>query len=288
MSDARSEPTAPSPSTLVAAERSRADLRSVAAVSLLAGLCPLIPLPLLDDWAESLVRRRAVRDRLRRGGLQATPGDVEVLAGLERPAAGRGCLKNALLWPLLKLSLYLIRKVFRKVVFVLAVNDAVNAAASLFHDAWLVNTAVDGGVLAPGPDRRLDRDHLRRVRGAMDEAVRGVDARPLERAVRRTFAGSRRLALATARQLGRWARGERRSRGGGAAATEHAVDDLPLEEEERRLGGMVDRLVDAMWLERGYLTALERRFATALAARPATPRRSPPAASPGAPPAVPS
>jgi hypothetical protein len=259
--------------------RSRSALRSAAAVSLLAGLCPLIPLPFVDDWAENLVRRRAVRDRLRAGGFEVTPGDVEVLAGLEADEGDGGCLR-LLLWPVLRLAAYLVRKLFRKVVFVFAVHDAVNAAASLFHDAWLVSVAVGSGALGAAPGRRLDRDRLRRVRRAMDDTVRDVDRRPLERAVRRAFAGSRRVAAAAARRLGRWARGERRatrgSPAGGPEAAQRAVDDLPLEAEEQALGGMVDRMVDALWLEPGYLAALEQRFNAHLADRLAAADDAPP------------
>jgi hypothetical protein len=283
MSDPHPSPGEASAPAAADGRRVRAALRGAAAVSLLAGLCPLIPLPFVDDWAESLVRRRAVRDRLRGGGLQVTPGDVDVLAGLERPAPARGCLRQLFLWPLLKLAVYLVRKVFRKVIFVLAVHDAVNAAASLFHDVWLLTVAVDAGALGAAPGQRLDRDHLRRVRKVMDEVVQDVDRRPLERAVRRSFAGSRRLALAAARHLGRWARGERRAAERDPAVAERAVDDLPLAEEERLLGGMVDRMVDALWLQRGYLTALEQRFAASLAATLSAPRRpAPPAAGNGA------
>lgn len=262
--DARHPAAAPSDPGQTAAALSTpppspARLRSVGLVSMLAGLCPLIPLPFVDDWAEGVVRRRAVRDLLRRRGLDPTPGDVDVLAGLERPSAG-GCLKKMLLWPLFKLVFYVVRKLFRKLLYFLAVNDGVNAASSMFHDAWLLTVALELGWLDAPPGARIDRDRARRLRRAMEAAVAGADDRPLERAIRRAFRGSFRLLSAAARQLGRWARGERRAAGRGEAGMEKAAAGLPMAEADRRLSGLVDRLVDAVQLEGGYLTALETRF----------------------------
>ncbi|HMB53299.1 MAG TPA: hypothetical protein VKU40_08280 [Thermoanaerobaculia bacterium] len=260
MSRDRNPPTA---LTTAAAPPSRARLRSIGLVSLLAGLCPLIPLPFIDDWLESVVRRRAVRDLLRRRGLEPTPGDVEILAGLERPGA-TGCLKKALLWPLFKLFFYLLKKLYRKILYFLAVNDGVNTASSLFHDAWLLAVALDRGALDVPAGERIDRDRAREVRAAMETVVAGADRRPLERAVRRAFRGSFRALSAAARRLGRWGKSERKATGSGEAAQEQAADDLPVADEERRLSGMVDRLVDAVQLESGYLEGLEERFVALL------------------------
>lgn len=240
-------------------------LRGIARMSLLAGLCPLIPLPFLDDWTEALVRRRTVRDLLRQRGLEPTPGDVDVLAGVERQAGGcGGCWKGLLLWPLVKLTLYLVRKLLRKALILLAANDAVNAASRLLHDGWLLRAALARGELDVAPGERIDRDAARRVRRAMEDAVEGVDTRPLERAIRRAAAGSRRHLLAAARHLGRWARGERRNVGRDAGAAQRAADELPVDDETGALSGVLDKLVDALWLERGYLERLERRFTAAL------------------------
>lgn len=267
-----SEPTPPTPppasppappAAPSAAERGeaaeRAALRRAAAVSVVAGLCPLIPFPFVDDWAEGVARRRAVRDLLRDHGIDPTPGDVEVLAGLERRVAG-GCLKRVLLWPLVHLVVYLVRKVVQKVVYVLAVHAGVNAAAALLVDLWLLRSALAAGIFDTPPGQRLDRERARRVRQAMEATVRDGGARPLERIVRRAAAGSRAAVVAAARGLGRWARGERRTVGTGEAGAERAAAELPVDDEERRLSGLVDRLADALWLERGYLAGLEARF----------------------------
>lgn len=261
-------PSPPPPATADAAER--AALRRAAAVSVFAGLCPLIPFPLVDDWAEGVVRRRAVRDLLREHGFDPAPNDVAVLAGLERSGAG-GCLKRILLWPVVGFVVYLVRKVVQKVVYVLAIHAAVNAAAALLVDVWLLRSALVAGVLDVPPGQRMDRERARRVRQAMEATVEGGEARPLERIVRRAATGSRAAIVAAARGLGRWARGERRSAGSGEAGAERAASELPVDEGEGRLSGLVDRLADALWLERGYLAGLTARFHREMAHRQVVP-----------------
>ncbi len=160
-------------------------LRSLAARSLLAGLTPLIPVPWLDDAVERGVRRRTLAALLRERGLDPTPADVDVVAGLER-SGGRGCL-GALLRGAVEASLYLLRKLFRKLVVVLAVHDGADAASRLFHDAYLLRHALSIGALEAGPGGRIDRDAARRVRRAMDATLAATDTSPLRQAVRRAL-----------------------------------------------------------------------------------------------------
>jgi hypothetical protein len=231
-------------------------------VSLLAALCPLIPVPWLDDLAERVVRRRAVADLLRERGVEPTPGDVEVLAGLVRPP--RGCAEWAL-WPLTGVLLYVAKKVFRKVLFVLALGDAVRAASELFHDAYLLAHALDRGWLAAGPGGRIDRDQARWVRWAIESTTAETDPAPVRGAVRRSLAGSGRLLSGEAVRLGGWLASERRQAGaaaggGEAAVEERAADDLPVEGEARRLSGLARTLAGALGVEEAHRRRLEERL----------------------------
>jgi hypothetical protein len=239
-----------------------ARLERLSLVSLLAALCPLIPVPWLDDLAERVVRRRAVTDLLRERGVEPTPGDVEVLAGLVRPP--RGCLEWAL-WPLTGVLLYVAKKVFRKVLFVLALGDAVRAASELFHDAYLLSHALDRGWLAAGPGGRIDREQARWVRWAIESTTAETDPAPVRGAVRRSLAGSGRLLSGEAVRLGGWLAAERRQAGaaaGGdeAAVEERAADDLPVAGEARRLSGLARTLAGALGVEEAYRRRLEERL----------------------------
>jgi hypothetical protein len=245
-----------------------AGLRGLSLVSILAGACQLIPVPFLDDWAEGLVRRRAVADLLREHGVEPTPGDVEVLAGLESRS---GCLRRVLVGSLIRLPLALVKKIFAKVVYVIAIHQAVEAASALLHDTYLLRHGLALGALGRGPDGRVDRESARRLRRAIEETVAGTDTRPLARAIRSALGGSRSAIVAAGVRLAGRASAVRAADGAASGASaERAAEDLPLESEERELKSAVDRLDAAVWLQAPYLAELERRFEAHLTA-PASP-----------------
>lgn len=259
-------PSDPPPAPPVPPAPPGPSLERLSAVSLVAAVCALIPVPWLDDLAERAVRRRAVADLLRERGVDPTPADVAVLAGLERPR--RGCVEW-LLWPLTGVFLYVAKKVLRKVFFLLALGDAVRAASEVFHDTYLLAHALGHGWLVPAAGGRIDRDEARWVRWAMESTTRETDPGPLRGAIRRALAGSGRLLSAEAVRLGSWMAGARR--GGGAAAEERAAEGLPMEGEAARLSGLSGRMAAALGLEEGYRRGLETRLdahlTTAAAAR---------------------
>ena len=225
-----------------------AGFRGVALSALLAGLCPLIPLPLIDQWALTLVRRRAVGDVLRREGLAPTHMQVRILAG-EDPGRG-GCLPGAIVWALAKAFFYIMKKLFRTLVFVLTLHEAVRRTAELFGETYLLRHAA--GVGAAAPALAAGDPGAWRLRAAVAAAVREVDPSPVLRTVRGALAGSWGLLRRGARRLARALRRRRR------AAGEEAV---PVAEEADLLGGVVDRLAVALWLQGDYRRRLEERFA---------------------------
>ena len=223
--------------------------RGIALSSLLAGLCPLIPLPLVDEWALTLVRRRALADVLRGRGVAATAIQVRILAG-EDPGRRRGCLVGVIAWAGVKLVLYTIRKLFRTVFFIFTAHQAVDRTAELFTEAYLLGHAAGLGVAAPA---LAEGDAgARRLRAALAAAAAEVDSGALSRTVRVTLAGSWGLLRRGARRLARALR--RRPRGDGERA-------VPVAEEAGLLGSVVDRLAEELWLQAGYRRRLEERFA---------------------------
>jgi hypothetical protein len=227
-----------------------AGFRGVALSALLAGLCPLIPVPLVDQWALTLVRRNAVSGLLRGHGLAASTFQVRVLAG-ERPGRGGGCLAGVVAWAALKVLFYVLKKLLRTLVFVLMLHEAVRRTAELFTEGYLLrHAALTGGAagaLAAGEAGAW------RLRAAIEAAQREVDPRPALRTVRGALAGSWGLLRRGARRLARSLRRGRR-----AAPAEAAV---PVAEEAALLGGVLDRLTAALWLQSDYRRRLEERFA---------------------------
>ncbi|HLE84551.1 MAG TPA: hypothetical protein VJG13_09445, partial [Thermoanaerobaculia bacterium] len=219
--------------------------RGVTLYSVLAGLCPLIPVPFLDDRALAAVKRTMVRDLARQRGVALSPLQVDYLAGTYRVPRG--------FWEWLgrtavALTVKLAGKLFRKIVFVFAIKEGVDTASRAFHEGYLLHLLFDPAE----PATEAPRDDLAawHARWALAGAVSEIDPRPVNQAIRRAFRGRRGAMRQGARVLGR----SIRSQGAGAAA------ELPAAEEERLLGGVGDRLAAELWQERGYLAELEARF----------------------------
>ena len=244
--------------------------RQVTFYSLLAGLCPLIPVPFLDDRVLAGVRRKMVRELAEEGGLTGARRldrtRVDLLAGTA--GESRGCL-GWVGWLAFTLTVRLLAKLFKKILLFFAVKESVDTASRVFHEGYLLHltfswapawAAAEAG--APGGGG-LDPGRARAVRRTLEATLDDVDPRPLEQTLRRTFRGSRRLLRRGARLLTR--RGAREA-GRQDRGTERA---LPEDEEKRLLARVLDGLVADLWEERGYLAALEQRYRRQLAAAPA-------------------
>lgn len=241
--------------TALAPPAEPAGFRRVVFYSLLTSLCPLIPLPLLDDWARDLLRRRLAGELARERGQPLADGDVKILACGHHPLTLEGCLRGCVVVIFTKVVLKIVKKIFRKILFFLTIKDCVVTFSGTFHEAYLVRHALDLGVVPA--NGALD------VRRAIEAAVREPDHRPIERLARRTFRGSWGLLGRGARQLTRLFKGLRRS---GREDDDLLREELPLDEEERVLGGLVDELTEELGQETGYLRHLEALFEKHLAA----------------------
>ena len=244
----------------------RTPLRRLVADSVLTGLCPLIPIPLLDDYARDLLRKGTVARLAAAAGTPLSDAEAKILAcGYHPPdAAGcaGGCLRAALVRPIVFLFTLVLGKLMRKILFVLTLKDGAVTFSQSFHEAYLVRHALALGAQrqpavvaesgASGPDPRLLE-----VRTAVEAVVQHTDTRPVTRLARSVFAGSGRLAVAAARRMTRVLR--RRRRAGEAEITER------LEREgEVGLSALIDELTRDLEAQGGYLedlkTALEARL----------------------------
>lgn len=218
--------------------------RRVTFYSLLAGLCPLIPVPFLDDRVLASVKRAQIKALAAERGVALSPAQLEYLAGTYRRTMG--CAAR-LAWALRTVTVKLLGKIVRKLLVVLAVKEGVDTASRTFHEGYLLHVLFDpaeAATAAPADDAAAWR-----ARWAMEGAIAELDPRPVNQAVRRLFRGSRGTLRAAAQTL---ARPYRRGEGGSEA--------LPEAEEEQLLGGLGDRLAADLWQERGYLANLEARF----------------------------
>lgn len=196
-------------------------MRIVAAHSALAGLCPLIPVPFVDDLLIGSLRERMLRALFAAHDLQLPRGGAKVLT-TSPPGWLPGAAAAVLLFP--------IKKLVRKLVYVLAVKDCADVAASVFHDGWLVARLL----ARPSGLALTDRNTLERARAAMLRTYADVDPTPL----RRALAG----ALLAARA-------------GAVQAIQRLWQAKPREDEP-----VVEAMRAAAMSQWDYLDALDRKF----------------------------
>ncbi|MEM9556426.1 MAG: hypothetical protein AAGC60_19370 [Acidobacteriota bacterium] len=260
----------------------RDGLRDLVSHSLTAGLCALIPVPFADDWARDLVRRRMARQVLAERGLGADAAALDLLAlGKEPPTArsvARGCVQTVIVWPFRFLYKLLIKKLLRKLIFLLAVKDAVDTFSRTFHEGYLLRHAARLGSLDrttsdDASAQRLSLASARPVRSAMDAVIDSVDPRPVESTARLVLRSSRGVLRGAVRSLHRGLRALGRS---GRRDEERVLREI--ERDVEATGGMVDRLVAGLASNAGYLDALRRMLASRLAGTPPAVQQSAPAA----------
>jgi len=232
-----SEPPPPSP----AAAAIPPWFRAVVWDSLLGGLCPLLPLPFVDDLALAAMRRRMVERIAARWGVTLTPAQVALLAG-----GGRG---SSLLRFTGKALLYPFKEVLRKIFYFLAIKDAADAFSLLFHQGYFLQRALAGGALGRGGP--VDDYRLNWAAAGIHGALQATDTRPIRRLLRGVLRNSGRLFVGTLRWL------TTRLRGPSAVAevAEEAVSRPALGSPEAEQ--LLDRLLLLLWGEQGYLRSLD-------------------------------
>lgn len=225
--------------------------------SLLTSLCPLIPIPFLDDWARDFLRRRLIFELAGGYGQVLDKEQTELLALVERQPLTRGCLRGCLAFTFLKPALYFLlkiaQKVYRKILIFLTIKDCVDTFSQTFHDAYLITHAFETGVL-----RGTDPPYLQ-TRRAIEGVKAVADPRPVENIVRQSLHGSRRLLARAAGRLSTLMRAERRREASGEGDPS-LQDPLLIDEEEQLLQGLVARLSQRLSRQEGYLRGLERHL----------------------------
>lgn len=135
----------------------------VARYSVLCGLCALIPLPWVDEWAERQARRKLYGAV---AAAHAAPLDEPALDVLteDRSSLVLGCLWAVVRWP--------VKKLFRTIIYVLTLKDAVDGVALAAHRAAMLHAAFAAG--------HLPRDAAG-VRAEMDLTLGRVQWSPISR-----------------------------------------------------------------------------------------------------------
>jgi hypothetical protein len=227
--------------------------RRLTLFSVLAGLCPLLPVPFVDDWAVGLIHRKMVRELGESRSLGLNEDEVQLLAG-----------KGERRWPgLLKGTALAVRrgvakivgKLFKTAFYVLLVREGVHRAVETFVEGYLLLYAA-GLPQALRPSVRTE-ESVRAVRAAVVSTMQEADVTPIRKAIGRSFERSFGLLSEAAAKLG-----ARLGRSRSASAAEAGVS---LQEEEEILSGFVDHLAGSLWGDEEYFKSLEQAFEERLA-----------------------
>ena len=153
----------------------------------------LIPLPLVDSIFETVFRRRIPGTIARARRREVAP--------LVRGRLGRAVDGSLSLQGCLKLFLaavgYVLRKIWRKIIYVFTIKDAATALSEYWHRAYLIDHMTRAGHLETGVDTDLAVQVFNRT-------LREADLSPLMGLARQTVANAHHVLriLARARRLG--------------------------------------------------------------------------------------
>jgi hypothetical protein len=134
-----------------------------------AGLSVLIPVPLMDWVFERYFRRRMVAAIARRRGHTLAPA---VLAELHQGTGG-GLLQGCLMLPL-KATVWVLKRVFRKLVYVLTIKDASDQLSYYWQRAFLLAHMLDQGHLHDPATSQRARLAMESVLETSSSPMRGL------------------------------------------------------------------------------------------------------------------
>lgn len=148
--------------------------------SVLVGLTPLIPIPLLDDAVKGYIERRLVSELARKYGLYLDKQTIATLAGDPDESFLKTLALGVVTFPF--------KLIFRKLFVVLEVKRASDEASLTFHRGHLVARALRARIVQP-----LGPKSAKEVRAAIDGSLDASALSPMRAAILAVFEGSRDL-----------------------------------------------------------------------------------------------
>ena len=124
-----------------------------------AGLSILLPIPFVDTWLEEYFRRRMPRDIARRRGRVLSRA---ALREVNRTGGGDGFLRGCLLWPVEQI-IYLVRNMYRTLVYLFTIVDATDKLSHYWHRAFLLDYMIARGHLDAAGSAAVAAEAMRRV-----------------------------------------------------------------------------------------------------------------------------
>lgn len=150
----------------------------------MGGLCPLIPVPFVDDMLIKRVHKRMVRKICAQHDIHLNDDSLELLI-VKESSLFSSAAKAVLWWP--------VKKVLRKLILVWAIKGCADVAASLYHEGWLLARALEQGYVEIEPLRAQDEQAIKRLRDAILAAHDKVDPSLIRQSMRSVFSVSQEL-----------------------------------------------------------------------------------------------
>ena len=208
----------------------------IATSAALAGACPLIPVPFVDDAIIEQVRRRMYTKIAATRGVSLSSADARFL-GARVSNVFTHLLTGVVLWPA--------KKLLRKLLYFLAIKSCADVATSVFHEGWLFARAVEQSYIDVDALGVGDLTTVRDLRKAIIAAQEAVNPSATRLAMRSAF-GVGREAL---RSLAFGLKGMVSRDGDGdldAAENEVAPISTRIEDELRRHWSLAKDLDEAL------------------------------------------
>jgi len=158
-----------------------------------AGLSALIPIPLVDLFFETNFRRRIPGKIAKVRESEVAPATrIQLARPLNGSLSWAGCIAVPFV-----VGRYILRRLWRKIIYIFAVKDATTSLTEYWHRAFLIDHMVRAGHLAPGVDTGLAVRVYRQV-------LQEIDPSPLTGLARQTVANARHVLrlMVRARRLG--------------------------------------------------------------------------------------
>lgn len=147
-----------------------------------AGLTPLLPLPFVDLAFEAVFRHRMPGNTARvRGRVLATGASASLSHGTGELLSLQGCLRLPL-----GIIRYILRRFWRKLVYVFAIADAAILTSEYWHRAYLLDHVIRAGHAGQDVD-------WRRASVVFDKVLQETDVSPLLGVAKQTVANAHRV-----------------------------------------------------------------------------------------------
>jgi hypothetical protein len=204
--------------------------KTIVTYAVLAGLTPLIPIPFVDDLAKAYFKRRMVRLIAKSRNQVFDSEQIKTLADDKDRGCLLGCLTAVTVYPL--------KKIFRKIFFFLEWKRAIDTVSHTYYQGYLIDHALNQMWLAPyGPAP------AGKIRSGIDTVLDQTNTSLIERAVVETFRQSK-SALKNAAGLMKRALGGLPRRAP-EDQVERAIESIERQ-EEREVEGAVSQLMNSI------------------------------------------